>query len=73
MVTILVILAKIPTLGLLKIKVFWNESYDVIIFVNYFTNKILSPDWTYMVNVFIWPKYGKSSISIREVIRISTL
>ena len=73
MVTILVILAKIPALALLKIKVFWNESYDVIIFVNYFTNKILSPDSTYMVNVFIWPKYGKSSISIREVIRISTL
>ena len=36
--------AKMSTLGLLKIKVFWNKDYDVIIFVYDITNKILSDD-----------------------------
>ena len=31
MVTILVMSAKMATLGLLKIKIFWNKCYDVII------------------------------------------
>ena len=34
MVTILMMSAKMPTLGLLKTKVFWNKSNDVIIFVH---------------------------------------
>ena len=33
MVTILMMSAKITTLGLLKIRVFWNKGYDIIIFV----------------------------------------
>ena len=33
--------AKIATLGLLKIKIFSNKHYDVIIFVHDVTNKIL--------------------------------
>ena len=32
------------TLGLLKIKVFWNKGYDVIIYVNEVTKQILSRD-----------------------------
>ena len=44
MVTILMMSAKMATLGLLKIKVFWNKGYDVIISVNDVTNKTLSRD-----------------------------
>ena len=59
--------AKIVTPGLLKITVFWNECQDVIISVNDVTNKILSRDWNYIVDVFMWPKFGNCSISMREV------
>ena len=34
-----------------EIKVFWNKSYDVIIFPHGFTNKILSRDSNYIVDV----------------------
>ena len=37
-------LAKMATPGLLKIKVFQNKDYDVIIYVSDITNKILSRD-----------------------------
>ena len=40
MVTILMMSAKIATLGLLKIKVFWKKGYDVIISVYNVTNEI---------------------------------
>ena len=33
MVTIMMMSAKLATLGLLKTNVFWNKGYDVIIFV----------------------------------------
>ena len=65
--------AKMATPGLRKIKVSWKKGYDVIIFVNDVTNKILSSDSIYIVNVVTWPKFGNSSISIREVIIISSL
>ena len=61
------------TPGLFKIMVFWNKGYDVIITVDDVTNKILSRDSNYIVNLFIWPKFGNSSISIREVITASVL
>ena len=67
MVTILMMSAKIATLGLLKIKVFWNKSYDAIISVYDFINKNLSLDSNYIVDVVMWPKFGNSSISMREV------
>ena len=35
---------KMTTLGLLEIMVFRNKGYDVIIPVDYFTNKIVSRD-----------------------------
>ena len=73
MVTILMMSAKMATLGLLKIKVFWNKGYDVIISVHDVTNKILSRDSNYIVDVFMWPKFGNCSISMREVITTSIL
>ena len=42
---------KNATLGLLKIKVFWNNGYDVIIYAYDFTNEILSRDSDYIVEV----------------------
>ena len=73
MVKILMMSAKMATPGLLKITVFWNKGYDVIISVDDVTNKILSRDSNYIVDVFMWPKFGNSSISKREVIIISIL
>ena len=65
MVAILMMSAKMATLGLLKIKVFWNKGYDVIIYVHDVTNKILSRDSNYIVDVVMWSKFGNSSIGIR--------
>ena len=73
MVTILMMSAKMATLGLLKIKVFWNKGYDVITPVCDVTNKILSHDSNYIVDVVMWPKFGNSTISMREVIITSIL
>ena len=73
MVTILMMSAKMATLGLLKIKVFWNKGYDVIIYVHEITNQILSRDWNRIVDVVMWPKFGNSSIYAREVIITSVL
>ena len=44
---------KMATPGLLKITVFRNKGYDVIIFVDGVTNKILSLDSNYIVDVFM--------------------
>ena len=64
--------AKMATPGLLKIKVFWNKGYDVIIPVDDFTSKILSSrDSNHTVEVFMWPKFDNSSISTTEVISTS--
>ena len=73
MVAILMMSAKMATSGLLKIKVFWNKDYDVITSVNDVINKFLSHDSKYIVDVVMWPKFGNSSIYIREVIITSIL
>ena len=65
--------ARMATPSLLKIKVFWDIGYDVIIYVHDVTNKVLSRDSNYFVNVFMWPKFRNSSISVREVIITSIL
>ena len=65
--------AKMATPGLLKIMVFWNKGYDVIIPVDDVTNKVLSRGSNYIVDVFMWPKFGNCSISMREVITTSIL
>ena len=65
--------AKMATPGLLKITIFWNKGYDVIIPVNDVTNKILSRDSYYIVDAFMSPKFDNSSVSMREVITTSIL
>ena len=65
--------AKMATPGLLKTTVLWNKGYDVIVPAHDVTNKTLSRDSSYIVVVVIWPKFGNSSISVREVIITSIL
>ena len=64
--------AKLAILDLLKIKVFWNQGYEVIISVYDVTN-ILSRDSIYIVNLVMEPKFSNSSTSVREVIITSIL
>ena len=59
---------RMAALGLLKIKVFLNKGYYVIIFLYDVTNKILSRDSNYIVDVVMWSKFGNSDILMREVI-----
>ena len=66
MITILKMLAKMATLDLLKLKVLWGKGYDVMASVHDVTNKILSCDSNYIVNVVMRPKFGNSSIPMRE-------
>ena len=49
MVAILMMSAKLATLGLLKLKVFRNKGNDIIISAHDVTNKILSRDSNYIV------------------------
>ena len=65
--------AKMAIPGLLKIMVFWNKGYDVMIPVDDVINKILSHDSNYIVDVFKLPKFSNCSISMREVITTSIL
>ena len=65
--------AKMATSAFLKIKLFWKKGYDVITYVHDVTNKILSRDSNYVVDVVMWPKFGNCSISLREVIISSIL
>ena len=51
MVAISMMSANLATLGLLKIKVFWNKDYDIIISVYDVTDKILSRDSNYIVDM----------------------
>ena len=64
---------KMAIPALLKIKVFWNKGYYVIYSVYGVTNKILSDESNYIMDVVMWPKFGYSSICIREVIITSIL
>ena len=69
MVTILMMSAKMATLGLLKIKIFWNKCYDVIICAydvtnkSYHVNQIILQMWSCDQNlvslVFLWDKLSK--------------
>ena len=66
MVTILTMSAKTATLGLLKIRVFWNKVFDVVISTHDVTNKFLSLDSNYIIDMacdqslvtvsFLWEK-----------------
>ena len=70
---IVMISAKMARPGFLKITRFWNKDYDVIISVNDVTNKTSWHDSNYTVDVFMRPKFGNFSISMREVITTSVL
>ena len=65
MVTILMMSEKRVAPGLCKIKVFWKKDYDIIISAH--------DDSNYIVDVVMSPRFGKSSISMREVIITSIL
>ena len=65
--------AKMANSVLLKITVFWNEGYDVIIPVDDVTSKILSRNSNYILDAFIWLKFGNSSLSIKRVVTTSIL
>ena len=67
MVAILMMLPNLANLGLLKLKVFWNKGYDIIIFVHGVTNKILSCDSSYLVDLVMWPKFGKIEVMMGKV------
>ena len=73
LVIVLMMSAKMATSGLLEITVFWNKGYDFIITVDDVTSKILWHDPNYIVDAFMLPKFGNSSISLREVIITSVL
>ena len=73
MIAILMISAKLSTLGLLKMKVFWNKSYEVNISVHDVTSEMLSRDWNHIVDMVIRPKFGNSNISMTEVVMTSIL
>ena len=73
MVKILMMSAKMATPALLKIKVFWNKGYYIIYSVYDVTNKILSHDTNYFMDLVIWPKFGNSNSCKREVIIPSIL
>ena len=73
MVAISMMSAKLATPSLLKMKVFWNKSYYVLVSVHVVTNKILLRDSNYLVDVVMWPKFGNSGTSIKEAIIVSIL
>ena len=56
MVTILMMSAKLVTPGLLKIKIFRDKGYDVIIPDYDVTNEALPRDSNYTVDVVMWSK-----------------
>ena len=64
MIAILIMSAKLVSLGPLKIKVFWIKICDVIISVH--NVKILSRHSNYIIYVIMRPKFGNSSISIER-------
>ena len=60
LVTILMMSAKMASLGLLQIKVFENKDYDIIVSTHDVINNILSRSSDYIVDVVMWPKFGNS-------------
>ena len=64
--------AKLATPGRRKIKIFWNKANDIIIDYDV-SNNILLHDSNYIVDAFMWSKFGKSSISLTKVIITSIL
>ena len=63
--------AKMATPRLLKLTGLLYKGYDVMISVNDVTNKVLSRNSNYIVDVFMWPKFGNSGIPMRGAITTS--
>ena len=51
--------AKLATLSPYKITVFWNKGYDIIISVHYATNKYLSHESNFIVDLVLWALFYK--------------
>ena len=64
---ITIMLARLATLGL-KIKVFWNKGYDIIISVYGVINNFLSHDSNHTADVVIWLRFGNTCISAKDFI-----
>ena len=73
MVKILIMTAKMASPDLFKIKEFWNKCYVAIISVHDVTRKSSLRDSNCIIAVVMWPKFGNSSISMRDVIITSIL
>ena len=63
--------ARMATLDLPKIKLFWNKSYDVMVFVYDVSNNILSRDL--ILQMLLCDMFGNSSISRKTVVITSIL
>ena len=59
--------------ALFKIKIFWNKGDDIIVYVLDVPSRILLRESNYIVDVVMWPKFGKSSGFMIEVMIISIL
>ena len=69
MVTTFMMSAKLSTLGPLKIKVFLNKVYNVIIFVLDVTKNFLSSDSNHFLDAVMWSKFGKNLTSKNNFLR----
>ena len=58
--------AKLATVVVLKIKTFLYKGYDIMISLHEATKRILSRESNHIGNMVMWPKFGNSSITIRE-------
>ena len=61
------------TLGLLKMKVFWNKCYDVIISVYGVINKNLSRDSNYIVDVVMRPSLVTLALLWEKLLKFNNL
>ena len=60
MVAILMTSVKMATLGLLKLNVFWNKDYDIIIFVHDVSNKFY-----YVTKIILYmPSFDQSLVTL---------
>ena len=73
MFKILIESVKLAAPGFLKIKIFKNKGYDVILIDFEVTKKLLHNDSNYIVGVVMSPKFDNSSIFMSEVIATSIL
>ena len=74
MIIIMVMSAKMVTLGFFRIKVCWNKGYGVIISAHDVPTKFYDVThifFDFFVNVVMCPKISNCSTSMREVIKTS--